>query len=183
MHQPVHRGVQARNRLAELQFRAVWSSAVVCSVLPPATIETAGQAGCLCNRPSACQGLLLTDLLSGAGLGLDDLPQARRSPYFEALYLVARTKARWIDRPGNVLCLCATCCVKLQHGPVEAEDLMEQVLNWRPEAEGGDEPANLCMSVCGEGVVVPFRSHAQAVVRVVVDRGRQIYFAILSGSV
>ena len=77
-------------------------------------------------------------------------------PYFEALYLVARTKARWIDRPGNVLCLCATCCAKLQHGPVEAEDLMEQILAWQPEADGGDGSANLCMSVCGEDVVVAF---------------------------
>lgn len=77
-------------------------------------------------------------------------------PYFEALYLVARTKARWIDRPGNVLCLCATCCAKLQHGPVVAEDLMEQVLTWRPEVEGGDGSASLRMNVCGEDVLVTF---------------------------
>lgn len=77
-------------------------------------------------------------------------------PYFEALYLVARTKARWIDRPGNVLCLCANCCAKLQHGPVEADDLMEQILTWQPEADGGDGSANLCMNVCGEDVVITF---------------------------
>ncbi len=76
-------------------------------------------------------------------------------PYFEALYLVARTKARWIDRPGNVLCLCATCCAKLQHGPVEVDDLMDQILSWRTAHEGGDAP-QLTLWVCGAEVVVTF---------------------------
>ncbi|MBI9050765.1 MAG: hypothetical protein JEZ00_15190 [Anaerolineaceae bacterium] len=30
-------------------------------------------------------------------------------PYFEGLYLVSRIGAQWVDRPGNVLCLCPTC--------------------------------------------------------------------------
>lgn len=76
-------------------------------------------------------------------------------PYFEALYLVARTKARWIDRPGNVLCLCATCCAKLQYGPVEVDDLTKQILSWRTEQEGGADP-QLSMRVCGVAVTVTF---------------------------
>lgn len=76
-------------------------------------------------------------------------------PYFEALYLVARTKARWIDRPGNVLCLCATCCAKLQHGPVEAEDLTDQIVRWRTEQEEGGDP-HLSLQVCGVEVTVAF---------------------------
>lgn len=69
-------------------------------------------------------------------------------PYFEALYLVALRHARWIDRPGNVLCLCATCCAKLQHGPLEVNDLTEQILGWRARAEGGGPP-QLTLRVCG----------------------------------
>ena len=76
-------------------------------------------------------------------------------PYFEAVYLVSRTKARWIDRPGNVLCLCATCCAKLQYGPVEADDLTEQILQWRTESEGGDRP-RLVLRVCDIDVHLTF---------------------------
>jgi len=42
-------------------------------------------------------------------------------PFFISKYLVSRTKARTIDRLGNVLCLCATCAAKFQHGAVEMQ--------------------------------------------------------------
>lgn len=36
--------------------------------------------------------------------------------YFEAPYLVPYTHAKWIDHPGNAICLCANCCAKFQYG-------------------------------------------------------------------
>jgi hypothetical protein len=36
-------------------------------------------------------------------------PKRDGNPYFEILYLVSHTSAAWIDRPGDVLCLCPTC--------------------------------------------------------------------------
>ena len=36
-------------------------------------------------------------------------------PYFEGVYIVAHRKARWVDRPGNVLCLCANHTVQFQY--------------------------------------------------------------------
>lgn len=58
-------------------------------------------------------------------------------PYFEGLYLIRRTKARWIDRPGNILCLCPTCCARLQYAPVRANNLVDQIQGWRTALEGG----------------------------------------------
>ena len=48
-------------------------------------------------------------------------------PYFEGVYLVSRTMAKWTDRPGNILCLCANCCAKFTHGTVEAPDILAQI--------------------------------------------------------
>jgi hypothetical protein len=83
-------------------------------------------------------------------------PKRNGEPYFEGLYLVSSTKARWVNRVGNILCLCATCCAKLQHGAVEAEDILEQVESYRTEREGGyGEPA-LHLRLCGEPEKIRF---------------------------
>ena len=77
------------------------------------------------------------------------------TPYFEGLYLVSRTEARWIDRPGNAICLCATCCAKFQHGTVVADDILEQIVTWRTQREGGGD-AHLTLELCGEHVALRF---------------------------
>ena len=60
---------------------------------------------------------------------------------------------------GNVLCLCATCCAKFQHGEVQAEDILEQVQGFKALREGGDERAVLRVRLCGkdEGVKISER--------------------------
>jgi hypothetical protein len=70
-------------------------------------------------------------------------------PYFEGLHLVPYTDAAWHDRPGGVLCLCATCCSKFLYGPVEADDVVVQVTGWHPRVEGGTD-AELHVELCGE---------------------------------
>ena len=77
------------------------------------------------------------------------------TPYFEGVYLVSQTKGRWISRPGNVLCLCATCCAKFRHGSVIAPDITEQIHSWRTVGEGGSHPA-LAIELCGESVEIQF---------------------------
>ncbi|MGQ0631968.1 MAG: sacsin N-terminal ATP-binding-like domain-containing protein [Sporichthyaceae bacterium] len=76
-------------------------------------------------------------------------------PYFEGLHLVSTTHAAWVDRVGNVLALCATCCAKFVHGDVNAATLVEQVLAWRPVCQGG-EGARMRLALCGEEVVIRF---------------------------
>ncbi len=83
-------------------------------------------------------------------------PKRDGEPYFEGLYLVHSTSARWVNRAGNVLCLCATCCAKFQHGAVEAEDVLEQVMGFRAYREGGGEDTVLRLKLCGESVEIRF---------------------------
>jgi hypothetical protein len=79
------------------------------------------------------------------------------TPYFEGLYLVSRRHARWVDRPGNVISLCATCCAKLQHGSVEADpDIVSQIEQWRTRMEGGSDNS-LKLRLCGEDVELHFK--------------------------
>ena len=83
--------------------------------------------------------------------------QRNGEPYFEGLYLVSRTKAAWIDRVGNVLCLCANCCAKLTHGQVEeGRDIVEQILSFRGFNEGGTSGAIIEFNLCGEDVQLRF---------------------------
>lgn len=80
-----------------------------------------------------------------------------RTPYFEGLYLVARRHARWIDRPGNVISLCATCCAKFQHGSVEAApDIVTQIKQWRAREEGGSGASILSLRLCEADVELRF---------------------------
>ena len=77
------------------------------------------------------------------------------NPYFEGAYLVSQTKGRWFGRPGNVLCLCASCCAKFQHGSVVAPDITEQIRSWRTAREGGSHPV-LTIELCGDSVEIRF---------------------------
>jgi len=77
-------------------------------------------------------------------------------PYFEGLYMVSRIRASWIDRPGNVLCLCPTCCAKFQHGSVEAEDIVEQIEALRPRKEGDKGKTSIAMKLCGKECQIDF---------------------------
>jgi hypothetical protein len=78
-----------------------------------------------------------------------------RQPYFEGLYLVSKTRARWIDDRGNVLCLCANCCAKFKQGSVEAGNVLKQI----GEAVEKANPM-LTIMLCGEEVSIHFtRKH------------------------
>ena len=71
-------------------------------------------------------------------------------PYFEGLYLVSRTNARWIDRAGNILCLCANHSAQLQHGSVEAGDIIEKIKSFIIENEEERNPPMLRIKLCGK---------------------------------
>jgi len=78
-------------------------------------------------------------------------------PYFEGVYLVSRTKVAWIDRPGNVLCLCANCSTKFMYGSVEANNISEQFNGFKCVNEGGTEnTAIIKLKLCGEDIELKF---------------------------
>ena len=57
--------------------------------------------------------------------------------YFEGLYLVSRAHARWIDRPGNVLCLWRY--------------LLREIPTWHRPCRARHSPANQVFEVRGGG--------------------------------
>lgn len=76
--------------------------------------------------------------------------------YFEGLYMVSRTKRAWIDRPGNVLCLCANCCAKFEHGQIEAGNILEQISRFKYSNESGWSNAIIKIKLCMEDIELKF---------------------------
>ena len=84
---------------------------------------------------------------------------ARRNgePYFEGLYIVSRTTADWVDRVGNVLCLCAQHGAMFRFGSKEVdEDIIQQVMRLKTNAEGGDSYPAIRMKLCGKPIEIKF---------------------------
>lgn len=61
------------------------------------------------------------------------------SPYFTAAYLVEPRRARWVDTPGNAICLCAKHFAQWRHAEIGMlENVDDQIRSLRLAAEGGD---------------------------------------------
>ena len=77
--------------------------------------------------------------------------------YFEGVYIVSYTEALWLDRPGNVLCMCSNCCAKFKHGKVVAKDnIYGKIKNYVPAVEGGDGFCKISLNLCGEDTSIIF---------------------------
>ena len=77
-------------------------------------------------------------------------PKRNGQPYFEGLYLVSRTNARWLDREGNVLCLCANHSAQFQYGSVEeVEDIKKQIQSFAAYTPEDDSKPTLRIQLCG----------------------------------
>ena len=78
-----------------------------------------------------------------------------RLPYFEGVYLVSYKRARWLDRPGNVLCLCPNHVSEFLYGTVEAADIFDQISSY----QNGDQH-DVVIELCENTVKVRFtRGH------------------------
>lgn len=83
--------------------------------------------------------------------------QRNGEPYFEGVYLVSHTTARWLDREGNVLCLCAQHSAMFQFGPKKVdEDIVQQVMQLKIKAEGGDDQPSSRMNLCGNPIAIRY---------------------------
>ena len=83
--------------------------------------------------------------------------QSNGEPYFEGLYLVSHTTAEWIDRVGNVLCLCPWHSAMFQFGPKEIDEgIIQQILRLKVQAEGGEGQLVIELRLCEEDVKVKF---------------------------
>ena len=83
--------------------------------------------------------------------------QRSGEPYFEGLYLVPYTTAEWLDRVGNVLCVCPWHSAMFQFGSKEVdEDIIQQVMRLKVRAEGGDGHPKIRMKLCGKQIEIEF---------------------------
>lgn len=82
--------------------------------------------------------------------------KANGEPYFEAVYLMSRLSSEWIDRPGNVLCLCANCSAMFTHGARSHDDIETQILAYRMRSDGGQTAPVVKLSVCSNVVELKF---------------------------
>lgn len=83
-------------------------------------------------------------------------PRRDGEPYFTGVYLVSATKARWLDRPGNALCLCPSCCARFVFGSVEADNIVERIRASRMLKEGGQAPFGVPVTLCGHSEMIRF---------------------------
>lgn len=76
--------------------------------------------------------------------------------YFEALCLVSRIDAEYLNDPGNMLCLCPEFAAKLMHASFSWIDCIEEkVREFKTHAEGGEETMRqVSASVSGQPVTV-----------------------------
>ena len=83
-------------------------------------------------------------------------PKRDGQPYFEGVYLVSYTEGRWIDTPGNALCLCANCSAKWEHGSRKAKEFPEQVLALDPEQDSQEDQLSVAVELCGQQRAIRF---------------------------
>ncbi len=83
-------------------------------------------------------------------------PRRDGKAYFEAVYLIPHTQAAWTDEPGSVICLCALCSAKFQHGAVECHDIAAQIHAQKTAAEGGQDHPSVALRLVGKAVKIAF---------------------------
>jgi hypothetical protein len=86
-------------------------------------------------------------------------PKRDGKAYFEVWYLISTQEAEWLDEPGNALCVCPEYWAKLEYGTRDADPVavIEQILRWKPVANGGREEAILKIRLCGEDVEIKYQ--------------------------
>lgn len=69
----------------------------------------------------------------------DTWPKRDGNAYFAAGYLVKRHHARWLDEPGNAICLCAKHFAQWNLAAIETKiDVIDQIRSLRLKSEGGN---------------------------------------------
>lgn len=84
-------------------------------------------------------------------------PKRDGEPYFAAAYLVERQHARWLDDPGNALCLCAKHFAQWRHAAKTAPlDIIEQIQSLRLRSEGGNGDLSILFTLVNDDVAIRY---------------------------
>jgi hypothetical protein len=87
---------------------------------------------------------------------INRFPRRDGKAYFEAVYLIPHSEAAWTDEPGSVVCLCALCSAKFQHGTVECQDIEHQIHSQKTVHEGGQGQPLIRVNLVGVPVIIKF---------------------------
>lgn len=83
-------------------------------------------------------------------------PRRDGQPFFEARYIVSRLERRWLDTPGNSLCLCPTCLAKTLYGSSKAVDILHELRELVADAVNLPDGGTVIFELCGEPVSIRF---------------------------
>lgn len=83
-------------------------------------------------------------------------PRRDGKAYFEAVYVIPHSETAWTDDPGSVICLCALCSAKFQHGAVECRDIAQQIHSQKTAVEGGKGQPSISIIMIGKPVIIKF---------------------------
>jgi len=84
-------------------------------------------------------------------------PKQNGDAFFVAAYLVGRRHARWLDEPGNAICLCAKHFAQWQHAAKqESEDVISQIGKLRLKNEGGAGELSLRFRMFNEDYTISY---------------------------
>ena len=97
-------------------------------------------------------------------------PKKDGYPYFTAAYIVERQFKRWLDEPGNALCLCAKHFAQwklaTKHSTTE---ITEQISNLKLINEGGDGDLSIYLSLAGHKTIIRFNERHALALRKLID--------------
>lgn len=85
-------------------------------------------------------------------------PKRDGKPYFVAAYLIEHKQGRWIDDPGNVMCLCAKHFAQWRHASKQqCYDIPEWIMAQKSSKEGEVFPLSLEFELLGKKVGIKYR--------------------------
>lgn len=87
----------------------------------------------------------------------DTWPKRDGEPFFVAAYLVERQHARWLDNPGNALCLCAKHFAQWRLAAKTAPlDIIEQIQSLRLRSEGGNGDLSILFTLLNDDIAIRY---------------------------
>lgn len=82
-------------------------------------------------------------------------PKRDGIPYFTAAYIVERQNKRWLDEPGNAICLCAKHFAQWRLATKHATtEITEQISNLKLDSEGGIGTLSIHFHLVGQEAVI-----------------------------
>jgi hypothetical protein len=108
------------------------------------------------RRDPAVRAYLLNTYGGRCQICLTTFPRRDGQPFFEARYIVSRVERRWLDTPGNSLCLCPTCLAKTLHGTSQAVDFLDDLRELADNAANLPDGGSVSLKLCGKPEAIRF---------------------------